>query len=870
MRFQRKRFAIAGGILAAFVLTVGIIAGIANKKEDVSAASTSGTITVGNKIWWNGQYITNYFTMSVNGEELANGGRAWCGYGDSGNRTPGGYNNGGTVTRTIVTVNIDNNSSLTDKKIFEAMYYGVEAKDQWGANLGYDDVELSIHYAIMKIRGKYSGTGFHSGDLLNYMASINYALPNKDDMKYYYSVPGDGNGRYTDEQRIYSYSWKEIEDNYISLTVKKNWQDSLSSTDTRAPIHVKITKSDGTDILNKAGQVVDLSDVTLSAPTWRVTYYDLRELGDGVTFEIEELTSAGGWSVTGGPSGGASLINNDVVDADGHPINYYAPGQEDLNCASTGDYSWECTATNKEKENTQIRLWTYKHWDDIESENRRPLTYVVRAFVENSDGTYTDVSGVENGVPGFPKSITKQNSYNASGSVWGGVYITVPQKTTDERNVVYAISENTLEGYDFDCADENGNISDTNKITVSEGGTNRIYCKAGTKPDGDFEVHWINTEETVELTAYKTWNDGGDVTKRPIYLFYEIYQDGELYITRAMRNPIEDDETATGSVWAVALDLPKYGYDPDTRTVTEHVYTYKEIGGWDEWMGFEGELSENYDIDQTTMHELNPASDTGAANGMINTAKTSIPVKKCWIDDESSRPESISFDVYINGTTKPLDEFGITLTAANEEDGCWVGSIDNLPAYDNSGNELSYYTAESNLDTTNVNYLTYVEDEEEGVEVCAFNAAENFAADEEHKKSCVFYNVQTVDIPVKKVWAEDKKEDRPGSIEVSLLCGDKVLDTVTLSEENNLDGDNTWEYTWKNRRIDECEQGYSVSEDINIPGYATKITGNAEDGFVITNTKTLDTIVTWGSLGAGSFGMLAAGFLVAKRKLFGR
>ena len=159
------------------------------------------------------------------------------------------------------------------------------------------------------------------------------------------------------------------------------------------------------------------------------------------------------------------------------------------------------------------------------------------------------------------------------------------------------------------------------------------------------------------------------------------------------------------------------------------------------------------------------------------------------------------------------------------------------------------------------------------VEICSVNLEERIAAkgeDEELDTSCVFTNVELIDIPVIKVWEEDSKEDRPGSIEVSLLCGDDVLDTVTLSEENNLDGDNIWEYTWKNRRIDECEQGYSVAENINIPGYKTKITGNAEDGFVITNTKTLDEILTWGGLGAGSFGAIAAGFFLVKRKLFDR
>ena len=868
MRFRRKRFAIAGGILAAFALTVGVIAGITNKKEDAAAATGSGTVTIGSKIWWNGQYITNHFSLSVNGESLANDGRAWCGYGTSGNKTPGYKNNGGTVNRSIEIINIDENSSDLDKKIFEAMYYGIEAKNQWGQNLSDDYVDLSIHYAIMKLRGKYSGTGFNSGDLLDYMSSIDYALPNKDEMKVYYSIPGDGQGHYNDEQRIYSYSWKDIEYHYIDLTVKKNWQDSLDSTDTRAPIHVKITKSDGSAILDKSGATVDLSDVELSAPTWTRKFYNLQELGDGVTFQIQELTDVGGWSTTGGQLGGSTLMHNDVRKADGYPVNYYIPGTNDLVCSQTGDYSFECTATNVEKENARVRLWTYKHWSDLESENRRSLKYDIRAFVKRGD-SYVDVSGTDNGVPDFPKEITKTNTYNTTGSVWGGVYVSVPKTTADAENpenVVYGISEQTLEGYEFECADENGVASDANKITFD----GRTFCIAGTKPDGDFEVHWRNTEDTVELTAYKTWNDGGDISKRPIYLFYEIYQDGELYTTKAMRNPAADDSSKVADIWYVKEELPAYKYNPEDGSVTPHTYTYKEVGGWDEWLGRKGELSENYSFD-TREHALSPASDNGAANGMINTGKTSIPVQKCWVDnDETKRPKSIRFNLYRKGYHAiRLDYIDLKVDSLDEDSNCWVGSFDDLDAFDSQGNSISYEVEEDTSNLDDFKYYTYVGEDEE-VQICEINAGENFAAEDEDKQSCTFYNVELVDIPVKKVWAEDTKEDRPGSIEVSLLCGDNVLDTVTLSEANNLDGDNTWEYTWKNRRVDECEQGYSVAENINIPGYATKITGNAEDGFVITNTKTLDTIVTWGSVGAGSFGALAAGFFVAKRKLFGR
>ena len=302
--------------------------------------------------------------------------------------------------------------------------------------------------------------------------------------------------------------------------------------------------------------------------------------------------------------------------------------------------------------------------------------------------------------------------------------------------------------------------------------------------------------------------------------------------------------------WSLSISLVKTDKDGN-----EYNYSYKEIDYYNR--NTKTYVSDDYIIDGQMI-----GFNTGSNTGTVNTAKTSIPVKKCFVDkDETKRPEELDFELFAG------DDFveNLTLTSANEneESGCWEGEFDNLPAYDDNGNEIIYRVEE---DTSTME--GYELDEE--FSTCEVKAGENFAADDEDKASCTFYNVQLVDIPVIKVWEEDSKEDRPGSIEVSLLCGDDVLDTVTLSEENNLDGDNTWEYTWKNRRVDECEQGYSVAENINIPGYKTKITGNAEDGFVITNTKTLDEILTWGSLGAGSFGAIAAGFFLVKRKLFDR
>ena len=123
-------------------------------------------------------------------------------------------------------------------------------------------------------------------------------------------------------------------------------------------------------------------------------------------------------------------------------------------------------------------------------------------------------------------------------------------------------------------------------------------------------------------------------------------------------------------------------------------------------------------------------------------------------------------------------------------------------------------------------------------------------------------------ISVKKVWEDDKKEDRPSSIEVSLLCGNTVLETVNMSEANNSAGDNTWEYVFRNHPVDGCRAGYHVAENRNIPGYTSKITGSAKDGFVITNTKNLDTIITWGSASVSGLGAIALGFFFLRRRLY--
>ncbi len=96
-----------------------------------------------------------------------------------------------------------------------------------------------------------------------------------------------------------------------------------------------------------------------------------------------------------------------------------------------------------------------------------------------------------------------------------------------------------------------------------------------------------------------------------------------------------------------------------------------------------------------------------------------------------------------------------------------------------------------------------------------------------------------IDIKVKKVWVNDndvKKDERPDSIGLTLKKGNEVVDTATLTPKDK--NANTWEYTFKDMPAD----GNYAVEESKVKGYAATVTGNANNGFVVTNTYSKNTM----------------------------
>lgn len=100
------------------------------------------------------------------------------------------------------------------------------------------------------------------------------------------------------------------------------------------------------------------------------------------------------------------------------------------------------------------------------------------------------------------------------------------------------------------------------------------------------------------------------------------------------------------------------------------------------------------------------------------------------------------------------------------------------------------------------------------------------------------------DISVQKVWQGGEGK----AVTVNLLQNGRVYQTVQLSEDNN------WQAVFENVPVvDATGNAYTYTvEEINVEGYTSKVTGNADDGFVITNTRDTGSLTVTKALAAGS------------------
>ena len=226
--------------------------------------------------------------------------------------------------------------------------------------------------------------------------------------------------------------------------------------------------------------------------------------------------------------------------------------------------------------------------------------------------------------------------------------------------------------------------------------------------------------------------------------------------------------------------------------------------------------------------DSNPMKVTIKADGAVKTVKNTVDpnaskkltVKKVWKDEnnqDGKRPASIAVDVYANG--QKLADKTVTVTGGST-DAEWTAQTTDLPIFDTNGQKITYTIGEDQLD--------------------------GYDAPEVEQENLTVTNTRTpekISIKASKKWDDAENQDgkRPANVVVKLykeVGGQKSeVANRTLTEADQ------WATEFAN--LNKYEKGqevvYSLEEDA-VPHYQSQVTGNAADGFVVTNTYKPETI----------------------------
>src|SRR5699024_7859627 len=199
------------------------------------------------------------------------------------------------------------------------------------------------------------------------------------------------------------------------------------------------------------------------------------------------------------------------------------------------------------------------------------------------------------------------------------------------------------------------------------------------------------------------------------------------------------------------------------------------------------------------------AGDEGIVREAWNIPTTSIEVEKVW---QGSEEDSVTINLLADG-----EETDKTIELSDDND--WSYVFTDLDAFDSKGEAIEYTVEEEKV----AGYESEITGSAEG----GFTVT----------------NTRTgkTEVPVKKVWQGSKKD----SVTIKLLAdGEETDKTIELSDDND------WSYVFTD--LDAFDsKGEAIKytvEEIEIEGYSVEITGDAKEGFTITNTRSGETEVS--------------------------
>lgn len=299
-----------------------------------------------------------------------------------------------------------------------------------------------------------------------------------------------------------------------------------------------------------------------------------------------------------------------------------------------------------------------------------------------------------------------------------------------------------------------------------------------------------HTPERIAIDVTKEWCDTDNQDGiRPYSIQVQLYADGNA-VEGSLVELNEDNSWK--HTWT---DLLKYEVGAVGQEIT---YTVEEV---DSPEGYETAVSGDKTNGFTVINSHTPEV-------------RDISVTKAWDDaynQDGIRPKNVQVQLYANGEASGDP---ITLNDGNE----WKHIWENLDKYA-AGKEIIYTVEEVAVP--------------EGYTIATD------AATGDMKTGYTITNTHTpatTEVSVTKAWSDADNQDgiRPASVQVQLYANDVAVN----GKQIELSKTNDWKHTWT--ALPKFAAGqeikYTVKEVGTIAGYTAEVTGDASNGYTITNT----------------------------------
>ena len=625
----------------------------------------------------------------------------------------------------------------------------------------------------------------------------------------------------------------------VTLTATDNWTHTFTNLDKYAADgHEIVYTVDETPV---AGYAKDISGTaatgftikntntaTINIPvtkTWvgtAGTSATIKLLADGAEKETVTLTAADNWTHT--------FSNLPKFDAtDGHEIVYTVDEVDVPNYTKgiSGTAATGFTVTNTITGKVSVPVT--KVWVGPQASSAKVTLF--------ADGVEKD-SVTLNAANGWAHTFTNLDKYN------------------NGTEIVYTVTEEPIANYDSVVT---GNAA--NGFTVTNTNTEKTAV--------DVTKTWVGTpaasvtiklfadgteKETVTLTAADNWThtfanldkyaaDGHEIV-------YTVDETPVTNYTKAISGDAANGFTITNTITGkVNIPVTKVWVGPEASSAKVTLYAdgvekdSVTLNAANNWVHVFANLDKYnngteivYTLTEEPISNYDSAITGDVATGFTvtntNTEKVAVDVTKNWVGPAT---DSVTIKLLADG----VEVESAVLTATDN----WMHTFSNLPKYAADGHEIVYTVDEYDVPS----YVKAIE----GTSTTGFTVTNTITG--------------KVDIPVTKVWVGPATD----SVTVNLYADGVKVDTVQLTAANQ------WKHTFAN--LDKYENGreivYTVDE-VLISGYKTKITGDAQTGFTITNSKetpkTADHVNPMAYASILAISLMAAIITMIEKKKFAR